>query len=156
MEVILWLLSHSQSILEPVGILGGLVYTGITLRQESKARRVANIITITTQHRDIWKELYDRPELGRVLNPSVNLKKHPATPAEYLFVRFVILHLSSVFRASKADELLQPAGTVQDVREFISLPIPHAIWLELRDLQDNDFVKWVEGGEVAVARRRDR
>ena len=127
-----------------MGIIGGLVFTGISLRDETKARRVANILTITAQHREIWGELYERPELARILEAKVNLKKHPSTPAETLFVRFIILHTLSVFRAIKSDEVLKADGTDEDVHEFFALPIPHAVWLKYRKYQDRDFVAWVD------------
>ena len=144
MEFILWLIEHSQMILEPVGIVGSLLFTGISLRTETRARRVQNILTITSAHRDIWRELYDRPNLGRILKSHVDVEKHPPTEAETLFIRFVILHLSSVYWAIRADEILEPKGTQLDVQLFFSLPIPHSIWQEYKVFQDRDFVAWVE------------
>jgi len=35
-------------------------------------------------------------------------------------------------------------GLKKDVREFFSLPIPRAVWNEMKSYQDSDFVRFVE------------
>jgi len=47
--------------------VGGLLFTGITLRADAKAKRLQSLFTITQNHRQIWTEIHDRPELSRIL-----------------------------------------------------------------------------------------
>ena len=144
MEIIHWFTNHGESLLQSAGIIGGLVFTGISLRSEAKARRISNLIALTQQHRDIWKQLYEQPELARVLNPSVDLKTDPVRREERLLVRFLILYLGAVYKATEFDELLRPDGMQKDVREFFALPIPTAVWQELKKFQDENLVLFIE------------
>lgn len=144
MEVTNWLIHHGESLLESVGIIGGLIFTGVGLHRDSKARRIENMISLTQQHRDIWRQAMEAPELMRVQEESRDIVKEPLTSRERLFVRALILHLSTVYRAVKLDELLKPHGMERNIRQFFTLPIPRTVWSEISPYQDPDFVLFVE------------
>lgn len=139
-----WIAENWVTILNAVGIIGGLFFTAISFRSEAKTRRIANLLTVTTNHREIWKEFFLRPELSRVLDDSANLGKQPVTPEEREFVNFVILHLSSVFYATKDDVVTRLEGLRQDTASFFSLPIPESVWEGSKAFQNRDFVAFVE------------
>jgi hypothetical protein len=61
MEVSSWLAQHWFDLLQTLAIIGGLTFTGYSLRQDERARRIGNLISIKQQYREIWEELYDRP-----------------------------------------------------------------------------------------------
>src|ERR1044072_173514 len=94
-----WLQGNWFTLLQSAGIIGSLLFTGVSLRMDAKVRRVGNLLRMTEGHRNIWSELYVRPELARVTNGSVDLAKEPVTNLEELFVSFLILHLSGSYRA---------------------------------------------------------
>ncbi|MBK8092220.1 MAG: hypothetical protein IPK32_09660 [Verrucomicrobiaceae bacterium] len=144
MEVARWLVHHGESLLESIGIIGGLIFTGIGLHRDSKARRIENMISLTQQHRDIWSRVMDAPELAGVQEAGRDLVKEPPTDRERLFMRSLILHLSTVYRAVKMDELLKPHGMERNVCVFFSAPLPLRVWTEIREFQDPDFVVFVE------------
>lgn len=144
MEIWRWLGENWFTLLQSVGIIGSLLFTAFTLRADAKARRIENLISITSNHRDIWKNLYTSPELSRVIDPAADLTKRSITQAEQVFVKLVILHLSSVYHASEVGVLQPPEGMQLDVRRFLSRPIPNAIWQRIKSLQDRDFVNFVE------------
>lgn len=144
MELSRWAAENWFNILNAVGIIGGLLFTAHSLRSETRTRKVANLLTITENHREIWKEFYRRPELARVLDPSSDTAKQAITPAEEEFVKFVILHLSSVYYAMKDELLLKLEGVRRDACSFFSLPIPKVVWEKLKFFQNDDFVAFVE------------
>lgn len=139
-----WVAENWFTLLQTAGIVGSLLFTAFTIRADSKARRIDNLISITGSHREIWRELYVRPELARVLDASADLIGRPISADERIFVLLVILHLCAAYRAIEAGVLKSPEGMQQDVRSFFSLPIPAEIWKRNRDLQDHDFVEFVE------------
>lgn len=96
MEGSQWIAENWFDILSAVGIIGGLFFTAVALRSDTKTRKIAHLLTITTNHREIWKEFLRNPHLARVLDPSADVAKQPITLEEKEFVNFVILHLSSV------------------------------------------------------------
>jgi plasmid maintenance system killer protein len=143
MEVSTWVAEHWLDLLQSIGIVGGLYFTAYTTRKDERARRIGNSIAINEQYRQIWKELFDHPELGRILKADVDLKKHPVVVQEELFVNMLILHLSTVYRAMEHDEFVKLEGLRADVTGFFTLPIPKVVWEKLKALQDGDFVAFI-------------
>src|SRR5438093_2004858 len=86
-------------LLNSASIVAGLLFTAFSLRSESKARRITNLLIITQNHREIWTEIYRRPELTRVLEAKADLERHPTSREEDLFVTLLVLHLSSSYHA---------------------------------------------------------
>src|SRR5476651_2160463 len=98
MEIGGWVSQNWFTLLSSVGIIGGLWFTAISLRSETKTRRIANLLTITANHRETWKEFFDFPEqLARVIDPTADVMKQPVTPAERLFVNQILSHINSVY-----------------------------------------------------------
>ena len=139
-----WIAENWVTALNAVGVVGGLFFTASSFRSETKTRRIANLLTITRSHREIWADFYQNPELSRVLNASADLTQCPVTRDEEIFVELVILHLSSVFHALKDDLVINQEGLRRDVASFFSFPIPRAVWERNKILQNDAFVAFVE------------
>ncbi|MGO8698490.1 MAG: hypothetical protein ACLQVY_12305 [Limisphaerales bacterium] len=144
MEGARWIADNWLNLLNAVGVVGGLFFTATSIRSGAKAQKVANLLTVTSNHREIWKEFSRRPELARILDAPVDLSKQPVTLDEAEFVNLVILHLSSVYYAMKDGIVVKSEGLRRDVCSFFSLPIPGAVWEERKVFQNADFVKFVE------------
>ena len=153
MEVLWWIGNHWLELVETLGI-AGLYFTARTIRLEIKSRKLDYLIELTKQHRDIWMEVYRRPELMRVSKQDVDIESDPITPEEELFVNFLILHLSASYQAFANALFSKPEALSADIRQFFSNPIPQAVWRKLRHLQNSDFVEFVEGCiEIGVEER---
>lgn len=151
MPVLAWASDNWFALIQTLGIIAGLIFTATSLRLDARARKIGNLLTITSNHRAIWSELYTRPELSRVIDKSVDLARSPITPEEQWLIRFVIFHLNSVYYALKDDLLLSLQGLPKDIQWFFSLPLPRAVWEKIRMLQDPDFVKFVESCLTPIA-----
>ena len=139
-----WIFAHWLDVLNATGVVGGLLFTAFSLREETKTRRVGNLLTLTANHREVWSTLFRYPALYRVLDSRVDLLKQPATREEELLVNLVIKHLCAVFDAMRDGLFVRPEGMRRDVAWFFSLPIPQAVWQKFAPLQDEDFVAFVE------------
>ena len=139
-----WLAEKWFTLFNSVGVIGGLWFTAVSLHSETKTRRVANLLTITANYREVWKDFFRSPELARVIEPSADLSKQPVTPAEEFFVNLIISHISSVYEALKDELLTKQEGLRQDVRSFFSLPVPKAVWSATKLLQNRDFAAFIE------------
>jgi hypothetical protein len=137
-----WFSEHWFDLLQSVGIIGSFLLAAYTTWNDTKARRVGNSIAINSQHRNIWKDIYDHPQLARVLDMEADAKD--ISIGEELFVTTIIAHLSTVFRAMKQGEFVKLEGLQNDVREFFSLPIPKAVWTKTKLLQNQDFAAFIE------------
>jgi hypothetical protein len=144
MDIGVWLSEHVFDLLSAVGIIGGLVFTAVSFRSEAKTRRVANLLTLTHNHRELWKVFYRNLDFSRILDASSDIKSLPVNQGEQVYVNALIQHLSSVFRAMQTDLTIKPKGVRRDVRAFFALPIPRAVWEKLKPFQDADFVAFVE------------
>jgi hypothetical protein len=139
-----WLGENWFNLFSSAGIIGGLWFTAVSLHSETKTRRVANLLTLTANYREVWKEFFRSPELARVIEPLADVVTHPVTPAEEFFVHMVISHTSSVYEALKDELLTKQEGLRRDVRSFFSLPVPKAVWTKTKLLQNQDFAAFIE------------
>jgi hypothetical protein len=139
-----WFSAHGHDWIQSVGIIGGLVFTALALRADTKSRRAENLIRITENHRDLWTRFDAVPTLQRVLDPHPDLAATPITHEEARFVQFMILHLHTTFQLAKVGLYRQPATIEEDVRSLLSFPLPKAVWKSLKEFQDEDFVEFIE------------
>jgi hypothetical protein len=139
-----WVDGNWFTLLQSLGIAGGLLFTAASHRLDAKARRTANLIEITKEHREIWTELYSRPELARISDASVDLEATPITSEEELFIGLLIFHLNSAYHAMRNGLYMKPDGLEKDVAQFFSRPIPRAIWERVRTFQDAELIRFVD------------
>jgi hypothetical protein len=144
MEAFRWIAEHWLDLAQSLGIIGGLLFTAQAIRKDETARTVANTMAINEQYTIIWREFYERPDLARILQTDVDLKKKPISNNEALFVKTLLLHLDVVRRTMKAGIFTKIQGLQKDIREFLSLPIPRAVWEKIKPFQDDDFIAFIE------------
>jgi hypothetical protein len=78
-----------------------------------------------------------------VLTKDADIKKQPISVQEELFVKTLVLHLATVFRALRYGEFAKLEGLRKDVHEFFLLPIPKQVWQRIKSFQDKDFVEFI-------------
>jgi hypothetical protein len=139
-----WLADNSVSLLTAAAGIGGLWFVAYSIHEEAKARRVANLLAITANHREIWNTFLNNKELARVRDASANIIKQPITEAEKTFVALVIAHVNSVYYAMNNNLVINWDGLRRDVAQFLSLPIPSEVWEKIKFTQNEDFVAFVE------------
>ncbi len=143
MEITPWLSAHFD-LIQTIGIVGSLGLAVYTAWKDERARQIGNSIAISNQHRELWKSVYGRSDLERVVDAQPDLEESPITISEQLFVTTLIAHLSTVFRALKHGEFVKLEGLKKDVQEFFALPIPKRVWMKLKPYQDINLVVFVE------------
>lgn len=144
MEVLHWIGGHWLDLVQTAGIMAGLYFTARAFHLDIKTRRADHLIEITKQHREIWTELYRRPELSRVRETTADLHREPITAEEELFIGLLILHLNASYHAIKESVFAKPEGLRADIQRFFSLPLANLVWEKMKNLQDADFVRFVE------------
>jgi len=137
-----WVSENCFELFQTVGIIASFLVAAYATWKDVRARQIGNSIAINDQYRNIWKDIYEHPELARVLDIEADAKD--ISIGEELFVTTLISHVSTVFRAEKHGEFVRLEGLEKDVREFFVLPIPKAIWEKSKRFQDGKFVAFVE------------
>jgi hypothetical protein len=59
-------------------------------------------------------------------------------------VGLVISHTSSTYEALKGELLTKQEGLRRDVGSFFSLPVPKAVWIKTKLLQNQDFAAFID------------
>lgn len=139
-----WVAHNWFSVLQTGTLSVALFLIGFAIFLEARARRVANLIQLSQQHRELWERLYVQPDLERILDPSPNLENQPLTAQEELFVIFIILHLANTYSAMRSGFFPKPRGLRRDIELFFSLPIPKIVWNKVKELHEVAFTKFVE------------
>jgi len=142
--VAVWVAKNWFPLLQAVGIIAGLLFTALALRRNTKARKASDLLTLTKHHRELWSDVYQRPELRRILSPDVDLIASPITAAEQEFLNVAVVHFNTGWLLACEGGLLKMEGLKGDVRSFFSLPIPKAVWNQTRQHRDPEFVHFVE------------
>jgi|SRR4051812_46511383 hypothetical protein len=144
MESSHWDLGAWRDLIATIGVIASLLLAAYSSYKEEKARKVSNLIAITQLHSDLWREPERDSRLDRVTQKNVDLEKQPITAAEMQFVKRLVMHLSTVFRVKREGVLTPLNGLEKDVQDFFTLPIPKAVWEQLRAYQDYDLVRFIE------------
>jgi hypothetical protein len=139
-----WILQNWFNLFSSIGIIAGLWFTAFSLRSETKTQRIANLLTITANHREIWKEFLNNPKLARVRDAAADTAKQPVTDAERVFVNLVIQHINSVYYAMSDQLVVKYEGLRRDIAQFFSLPIPQAVWERMKVFQNDALVRFIE------------
>jgi hypothetical protein len=144
MEIGEWGSQNWFNLFSAIGIIVGLWFTAFSLRSETKTRRIANLLAITANHREVWKEFLNNPKLARVRDAAADTAKQPVTDTERVFVTMIILHISNVHYAMRDELVVKLEGLRGDIAQFLSLPVPKAVWEKIKQFQNDDFVAFVE------------
>jgi len=139
-----WIQQNWFALLQCLGIVGGLVFTGISVRQAANARRAGDHLNLLELHRDLWSKIQERPELARVLEPEVDLVAAPITKAEEEFLNLVIVHFNTGWQLARVGTFVTTGELAKDVRSFFSLPVPSRVWHQTKNARDPSFCEFIE------------
>jgi hypothetical protein len=143
METFRWFAEHWFESVETLGVVGSLLFTAYIAHKDERSRQISNMFAVNERHDFIWSQLGE-PGLARVRQKDVNLREQPVTDREWAFVTMLLLHLDTVRRALQAGLFITLDGLQSDIRYFLSLPIPRAVWETIRPFQDKEFIELVE------------
>jgi hypothetical protein len=139
-----WFSANWFNVFSSIGIMGSF-WVGIkAVRFDAKTRQVSNLLAVTTNYRQMWKDYFDNPKLSRVLDANADVRSEPVTPEEEFFVNQVIFHVSTFYYATMDDLFIAQTGASHDIAEFFSLPVPRAVWANSKLLQNHDFAAFID------------
>ncbi|MES2595797.1 MAG: hypothetical protein V4662_10700 [Verrucomicrobiota bacterium] len=144
LSAISWMGNHFFDLLSATGIISGLVFTAVSYREDTKSRRLSNLVTLTKQHREIWEETQTNPKLDRVRDPLADLYTKPVTSEESQFVMLLLFHLHCWYRAIQEGEVKVLEGLEMDIQSFLGKPIPKFVWEQRKAYFDPDFRTFVD------------
>lgn len=129
---------------QTLGIIAGLLFTAISVRREGRNVHIGERLNLLEQHRDLWAQMFTRPELQRVKHPNPDLISNPISTAEREFLSLVIVHFETGWQLAKAGRVNSLATLRSDASTFFNLPIPRTVWEETKSQRDHQFRRFVE------------
>lgn len=139
-----FLLKNWFDFLQSIFIVGGFILSCYAIRSDIRSRKVEHLIQLNQSHRDIWSKTYSHPELLRIRQTDIDLNTNPITDAERRLVIEIIAHIYSVYEAIQ-NKQFDNNEVEKDIAKFLNLPIPNAIWKEVKDFYDMKFVNYIDG-----------
>lgn len=140
-----WFNENWFLLLQSVGIVGGLLFTAFSIIRETRARRTSDLLALAEQHRELWRELREHPELSRVRDANSDPAASPVTTAESEFLNLAIVHFNTGWLLAREGALVTLDSLRRDVRSFFSLPIPRAVWETTKGQRERRFAQFVDG-----------
>lgn len=140
----LWSIERWREIFELVGTPAALLFTGLALRIDARVRRAQTLLEITKQHRDLWSQFDERPELAGLFARERDMGARPLTDKEARFANFLFLHLRAAHGAHRGRIYAMPEHVAEDWREIFQAPAVVAAWERIKHLHDRRFVALVE------------
>lgn len=131
-------------VIQSAGVIGSLIFTAIAIARDARERKIANLLTMAANHREVWDQLGSREDLKRVLETKLDLIAEPPTTAESEFLRSAIAHFLTGWRVVNAGGVIKVKEFAADVRGFFSLPLPRAVWDKTKQFRNQRFVEFVE------------
>jgi len=145
-----WFKDNWFNIVQTLGILAGLRMTAAAANREAEARKrdahareIMNIITLAEHHRDLWRGITEKPELRRIFKTDADVAKFPPTLDEELAINEAITHYMTGWRVATAGGVTTLEELGKDIRWFLSLPLPAAVWKKNSEFKNLQFVEFV-------------
>lgn len=139
-----WISDNAFNLITGIGVIAGLSFSAASRRDATRNQQTANLLSITANHRELWKIYLDRRDLTRVRDHKADLGKQQVTEEERVFVNLVVQHANSVYRALNDHLLINIEGFKSDIAQFFALPIVSSVWKRIKPLQNEDFVRFVD------------
>jgi hypothetical protein len=139
-----WFNGNWFNLIQTLGIVGTLLFAGIGVHREAKAKEVENLLTLAEHHRELWAGFADKKELARVFEPNVDLAQHPPTVAEAEFLNLVFVHFLTGWWVAKSGGITKLEEMKLDVQGFFPLPLPRAVWEKTKKYRNGKFVRFVD------------
>ena len=138
-----WVQENWFSLFQSAGIAGGLVFTAMSFRDQTKSNRVQNLITIYKESSKLWRDFAENPSLASVFSHRTS-DNYEWTVGEEVFLNRLILHLNTTWWAMQEGEMIKIQSIEDEVRWFFAHPLPKAFWESTKKLRDKSFVGFID------------
>jgi hypothetical protein len=139
-----WVDGNWFNVIQTVGIVGSLWLTMAAANRDAKAKEIENLLSLSEQHRELWKEIPQRIDLARIFQRDGDVLLTPPTVAETEFLNLVFVHFQTGWRVAKAGGITTLKEMQADIQDFFALPLPRAVWEKTRAARNKYFAAFVD------------
>jgi len=127
------------------------MFTGFSLKKDNQSRRIANLLALKAEHRELWAAISSDPSLDRLVADETPSQPQPLTAREEVFCRQIIVHAATAWSLVLDGTPLDREGLAADIGSFFSKPVPFTAWEGAKHAQSLGFMRFVDD---AIARHR--
>ena len=139
-----WAESNWFNLAQTAGLMGSLWITAAAATRDAKAREVENLLAISDHHRQLWTGISQRPELERIFKPNADVAGVPLKVAEEESINLAIVLYQTTWCIAKTGGMITLKELGADIRGFLALPLPHAVWEKTNSSRNPKFVRFVK------------
>ena len=124
--------------------MGGLLFTAVAIRKDTKSRRIGNLLNLSEQHRELWREAKRDESLRRIFDSKADASVDPLTFEEEQFLNLAVVHFATGWALAKEGSLVSMEALRRDVKGFFNLPLPYQFWRQSRNSREPGFAGFVD------------
>lgn len=138
-----FLLKNWFDLLQSSFIVGSFILSFIATRNDIRSRKIEHLLHINQSYREIWSKTYTYPELLRIRETNIDLTTHPITESERRMIKEMIIHIYAIYEAIESNQI-EKGEMDKDIYDFLQLPIPNAIWEEVKMYHNKQFIDYID------------
>lgn len=105
----------------------GLAFTAVQLRRTARAARVANLLALTKDHRELWTMLLGNENLRSIILSDSEVESiKDLTFEEQQMINFFLLHMAAAFELHRVGLITRNRASAADIAALMSLPMFHS------------------------------
>ena len=138
-----FLLKNWFDLLQSSFIVGSFILSYIATQNDIRSRKVEHLLYLNQSYREIWSKTYTYPELLRIREIDLDLKINPITEPERRMIREMVIHIYAIYEAIQNSQI-EKGETDKDIYDFLQLPIPNAVWEEVKVYHNKKFIDYID------------
>lgn len=139
-----WAAENWFNLIQSAGAFLTLLFAGVGVHREARAKEVQNLLTLAEHHRDLWSRAINNKDLERIFKIEADATTYPPTVAETEFLNLVFVHCQTGWAIARTGGITSLDDMKSDLRDFLSLPVPKAVWERTRGARHKLFVRFVD------------
>jgi len=133
---------HLFDIIQTIFLVLGFYLAAKSYQDDDRSRQVGHLLQLGESYRKIKETLIEKPELASIFNTKKDASK--ITTIERNYIQQVIMQMYSVYIATKLGQFDSFEGIENDIRRYLSFPLPNQVWEEVKIFQDREFVAYID------------
>ena len=133
---------HLFDIIQTIFLVLGFYLAAKSYQDDDRSRQVGHLLQLGESYRKIKETLIEKPELASIFNTKKDASK--ITTIERNYIQQVIMQMYSVYIATKLGQFDSFEGIENDIRRFLNFPLQAAVWEEIKEFHDREFVEYIE------------
>jgi len=133
---------HLFDIIQTIFLVLGFGLAAKSYQDDDRSRQVGHLIQLGDSYQKIINTLIEKPQLNGIFSKGKDPSK--ITTVERNYIQQVIMQMYLVYTATKLGQFDYFEGIENDIKKFLNFPLQAAVWEEIKQFHDKEFVEYIE------------